>query len=89
MVPHNTARKCPLRAASGPPGSAVLGLPSCTRTIPTSQRGGMARSQCLGKNVTGSEQEGILEKYGSFISYDLIHLEQAPSAPSQRNSPEV
>lgn len=53
------------------------------------KRGAMARCQCLGKDLMGWEQEGILDKHGSFTSHNLIHLEQALSAPSQRNSPEV
>lgn len=47
-----------------------------------------ARSQCLGKDLVGWEQEGILDKHGSFNCHNVIHLERALSAPSQRNSPE-
>lgn len=53
MVPLDTARKCPLRAALGPPGFSVIGPVSCPKTTPMHQRGGMARSQCLGKNLVG------------------------------------
>lgn len=50
MVALDTARKCPLRAASEPPGSSVLGPLSCTNIIPMQQRGGMdGHSNALGR----------------------------------------
>lgn len=79
MVALNTARKCPLRAAR----LRTTRLFSSWSTELHQDNSRAAERgwtfQCLGENLMGWEQEGILGKSGSYPSSNLIHLEQALS----------